>query len=120
MQASLLVCSVLLLTACERSLEARLVGRWRMPGTSMEIAFRSDHTFTLSSGHTFSGTWHTQSGQLITVWDFEGREFTDTYDITLRGDELLFGRHVSVGKRDGRYLGEPHVESGGSLYRRVR
>jgi hypothetical protein len=86
----------------------------------MEITFRADHTFTLSSDQIWSGTWHTQSGQLITVVESEHGELTDTYDVKVQRDEILFGRKVSVQKRDGRYLGEPHVESGGSLYRRVR
>ena len=62
-----------------------------------------------------------QGPQLVTVIESEHGEFTDTYDIHVAGDDLVFGRHTSVQKRDGRYMGEPRTtDSDASIFKRVR
>jgi hypothetical protein len=120
---ALVLAMATLFTGCQRSLDTQLPGKWNVPNTPTAITFRSDHTFTMTYGdHTWTGTWQVQGHQLTTLTHPDpSQEQIDTYETDIRGDRLVFAQHTCVVKSEGRDMGEPQVDSGGTvIYSRVR
>ena len=105
-----LIAAVGLLAGCGRSVDEKLIGTWKLPGTPVAAIFRADHTFTIAYGKGRStGTWRVEGNQLTTIVPTASPtgQLIDTYTISVSDDEFVsYGTHRSVGKVQGHQIGE--------------
>src|SRR5215475_9624949 len=91
--------SLLFLTGCHRSTEAKLIGTWDIPATGVtnRITYKSDHTcFTSMAGLiALAGKWRVEGNQLIAT--YKNQEVKATI-VKITGEELKlkFAGEVTV------------------------
>ena len=118
-----LLLSALSAAGAETSLGSQLVGRWKsFDYAGIELNYRKDHTYVVrNDGTAFRGTWRVEEQDVLVTTSREGQHTEiDRVRITISGDRLYFGYHVTTKQRDGVDVGKPRFWTTGVSFRRVR
>ncbi len=118
-----LLLSVLSAVGAETSLEPQLIGKWKSYDyAGIELNYGKDHTYTVrNDGTVFRGNWRIEEGDLLVTTSRDGRHTeTDSVRITISGDRLYFGYHVTTTQRGGVAVGKPRFWTTGVSFRRAR